>query len=109
MDEKRAQKNHVENELRQQALRVQRAAESMAVEIPSSARMVLTASHEDFLIAQHRGAASPEVVAQKVELMETELDALTRAKLGAMILRHDNGPAVDQEGSTSQNPSGGVA
>lgn len=105
MDEKRLQKNTVEHELRQAARRIKEEAADIGVDVPPSAKMVLSASHEDFLVAQHRGPASAVVIAEKINGMERELDELATAKLGAAILRREPVQVGDPEGNNSQNPS----
>lgn len=89
MDKLRDRKMEVARQLREAAWRIGREAKDMNVPLPISVKMVLAASDEDFLIAQHRQPTSAETVVRKIEEMECQLDELARAKLGATALRRD--------------------
>lgn len=96
-------KMEVAQQLRKAAWRVEREAKNMGVPLPAAVRMVLTASDNDFLVAQHRGATSPEVVAKEIETMERQLDDLALARLAATALLRDIHPAQALVANNSQN------
>ncbi|GEM_PF-7043488 len=96
-------KMEVAQQLREAAWRVEREAKSMGVPLPAAVRMVLTASNDDFLVAQHRGASSPEVVAKKIETMERQLDKLALEKLAATALLRGIHPEQALVANNSRN------
>lgn len=89
MDELRGRKYQVMEQLREAAWNTAAEAREMRVPIPASALMVLRASDHDFLVAQHRGPASPDTVASEIETMQKELDAAALQKLATIALRAD--------------------
>lgn len=108
MDREYTRKIEVAQQFREAAWRIGREAKDMGVGLPGAVSMVLKATDRDFLVAQHRGATSPEVVEKEIEKMECTLDELARQKLAAIATRDDNYQEPDHQVHRYQNSSGAV-
>ncbi len=97
------QKMAVAQQFRDAARRLGREVLTMGMRLPANVRMVLEATDDDFLIAQHRGVASPEVVAAKIEEMEVAIDQLALKKLGATASQYGGLPELDRPERTLQD------